>query len=215
MDFFNDIFSEIIKILGFILAGAAGYFIPKLSSEVKRIIQQKYFNISLKKSVEIKVKLAEVKASLSANRIYLFQFHNGRVYLGDKSFHKYAMSAIFEVSNHGLSREIQNYQSVPLSKFAELIQYLIESEKDYAVVGDGKNCDMSFDDADWNEMKYSLGTSGENLTMVVVEVRNEKKQFIGIISILFDRQFTEKDLLDLRSKSGLNGLLIELQRVMK
>lgn len=215
MDFFNDILGEAVKVLGFLAAGAAGYFVPKISGEIKRMVQQKYFNMSLKKSVEIKVKLAEVKAAMRASRIYLFQFHNGRVYLGDKSFHKYAMSAIFEVSNHGLSREIQNYQSVPLSKFAELIQHLIENEQDYALVGEHDGCDMSYDEADWNEMRYSLGNTGDQTTLAVIEVRNDNRQFIGIIAVMFDRQFGRNELDKIRSSSGLNGLLVELQRVMK
>lgn len=211
-DILNTIYEEAGKIISFAVAGAGGYYLPKLSKKIKEKIQQKYFNLSLKKSVEIKVKLAEVKASLGATRIYLFQFHNGTVYLGDRSFHKYSMSAIFEVVNHGLSREIQKFQSVPLSKYAELIDFLIENEEDYVVVGKHKDSDMNYDEADIDDMLYGFGnTKG---SMIFIEVHNEKKQFIGMIALTFDSDIPKSRFNDLRGKSELNQLLIEIRSII-
>lgn len=211
-DFLNVIYEEAGKIIGFISVGAAGYYIPKIAKSIKTKVQQKFFSLSLKKSVEIKVKLAETKATLGANRIYLFQFHNGTVYLGDRSFHKYSMSAIFEVVNQGLSREIHEYQSVPLSKYAELIDFLIEHKDDSIIIGKHRGADMSFIDADVEDMFYNIGSSKG--TIVFVEVYNDKKQFIGMIGITFDTEVTKTKFNELRNNSAMDQLLVELRSII-
>jgi len=211
-NFLEAVFEEGGKILGFVLAGVGGWYIPRISKAIKSKIQQKYFNVSLKRSVEIKVKLAEVKASMGANRIYLFQFHNGTVYLGDRSFHKYSMSAIFEVVNQGLSREIQNYQSMPLSKYAELIDFLIENKDDYAIIGTHRGADMTYEEADVEDMFYNIGS--EKGTIAFVEVYNDKKHFIGMIAVMFDHEVTRAKFNELRTKSGINQLLVELRGII-
>ena len=212
-DFLNIVYEEAGKIIGFISVGAGGYFIPKIAKAIKSKIQQKFFSVSLKRSVEIKIKLAEVKASFGANRIYLFQFHNGTVYLGDKSFHKYSMTAIFEVVNQGLSREIHDYQSMPLSKYAELIEFLIESKDDYAIIGTHRGCDMTFYEADVEDMFYNIGPSNKG-TLAFVEVLNDKKQFIGVICIAFEQEMTKTKFNELRTNSGINPLLVELRNII-
>jgi len=212
-DFLNIIYEEAGKIIGFIFAGVGGYYIPKIAKSIKNKIQQRFFSASLKRSVEIKVKLAEVKATIGANRIYLFQFHNGTVYLGDKSFHKYSMSAIFEVVNQGLSRIIHDYQSMPLSKYAELLEFLIENPEDMAIIGNHRGCDMTFAEADVEDMFYNIGP-GDKGTLAFIEVQNNKKQFVGVICIAFETEITKTKFHELRSKSGINSLLVELRNII-
>lgn len=211
-DFLNIIYEEAGKIIGFLGVGVAGYYVPKVAKSIKTKMQQKFFSVSLKRSVEIKVKLAEVKATLGANRIYLFQFHNGTVYLGDRSFHKYSMSAVFEVVNHGLSREIHNYQSQPLSKYAELIDFLIDHKEDSIVIGTHRGTDMSFTDADLEDMFYTIGSATG--TIAFVEICNAKKQFIGMIGITFDSPITKTKFNELRGNTGMNQLLVELRNII-
>lgn len=211
-NFLNVIYEEAGKIIGVLGVGTAGYYVPKIAKSIRTKIQQKFFSLSLKKSVEIKVKLAEVKATLGANRIYLFQFHNGTVYLGDRSFHKYSMSAIFEVVNQGLSREIHEYQSMALSKYAELIDFLIDNKEDYIIIGKHKNTDMNFVEADVEDMFYNIGSSKG--TIVFVEVYNAKKQFVGMIGITFDSEVTKTKFLEMRSNSALDQLLVELRSII-
>lgn len=211
-NFLNMIYEEAGKILGFVSVGAAGYYIPRVAKAIKTKMQQKFFSVSLKKSVDIKIKLAEVKATLGANRIYLFQFHNGTVYLGDRSFHKYSMSAIFEVVNQGLSREIHGYQSMPLSKYAELIDCLIENKDDYVIVGKHRGSDMSFEESDLEDMFYNIGSNKG--TIAFVEVYNNKKAFIGMICVTFDSEISKKQFIELREHSGMNQLLVELRTII-
>ena len=212
-NFLELVYSEAGKIIGFVSAGVGGYNIPKLAKVIKTKMQQKFFSVSLKRSVEIKVKLAEVKATLVANRIYLFQFHNGTVYLGDRSFHKYSMSAIFEVVNQGLSSVIHDFQSLPLSKYAELIDFLMESNQDYVIIGKHRGTDMNFEESDLEDMFYKIGSSDKG-TIVFVAIHNDKKQFIGMLGITFDNDVNKTKFQELRSKSSLNQLLAELKSII-
>jgi len=211
-NFLELVYSEAGKIIGFVSAGVGGYYIPKLAKVIKTKMQQKFFSVSLKRSVEIKVKLAEVKATLVANRIYLFQFHNGTVYLGDRSFHKYSMSAIFEVVNQGLSSVIHDFQSLPLSKYAELIDFLMESNQDYVIIGKHRGTDMNFEESDLEDMFYKIGSSDKG-TIVFVAIHNDK-QFIGMLGITFDNDVNKTKFQELRSKSSLNQLLAELKSII-
>jgi len=211
-NFLELVYSEAGKIIGFVSAGVGGYYIPKLAKVIKTKMQQKFFSVSLKRSVEIKVKLAEVKATLVANRIYLFQFHNGTVYLGDRSFHKYSMSAIFEVVNQGLSSVIHDFQSLPLSKYAELIDFLMESNQDYVIIGKHRDTDMNFEESDLEDMFYKIGSSDKG-TIVFVAIHNDK-QFIGMLGITFDNDVNKTKFQELRSKSSLNQLLAELKSII-
>lgn len=212
MGFFNlqEILMEIWKLVGFIIAGAIGYYVPKISKRIKNFIQQRYFSASLKKSVEIKIKLAEVKTELGAKRIYLFQFHNGTVYLGDHSFHKYSMSAIFEIVNQGLSRDIQNMQSIPLSKNAELISTMMDNDADYLIVGDHRGCDMTFSAADMEDILYSM----QPTTLAFVKVLNNRKQFIGLICAIFDEEINRTKFAEMRQNTNLNSLLVEIRGIL-
>lgn len=203
----SQVLTEAGKVLGFISAGIVGYFVPKVSQLVKNKLQQKYFNISLKKSIEIKLKLAEVKAALGAKRIYMFQFHNGTVYLGDHNFHKYSMSAIFEVVSQGLSREIQNLQSKPLSNYVELLSFLMESDHEHIIVGNHRGSDMDFNEADLEDMLYSMKPE----TIIFFKVYNNKKQFIGLICMCFDAEVTKAKLMEMKESSDLNSLLIDIR----
>lgn len=211
-DILKMIYEEAWKIIGFVMIGAGGYYIPKIVKSIKRKLQQKYFGISLKRSVEIKIRLAEVKVAMNASRIYLLQFHNGTIYLGDRSFHKYSMSAIFEVVSQGLSREIQTYQAIPLSKYAELIDYLIENKEDYVLIGSHRGCDLTFEEADLEDMFYKIGS--DKGTIIFIEVHNDKKQFVGMITITMDMEVGKTKFNELRNNSTLNQLLVELRSII-
>src|SRR3972149_6359432 len=126
------IWKESGSIIGLTLAGAIGYFVPKASSRIKTYIHQHWFKNSLKKSIELKIKLAELKTKIGAQRVYMLQFHNGKVFLGDNGFHKYSISAIFEIAEQGLSREIHNMQSIPMGNYAELLYYMQNEDQDIA-----------------------------------------------------------------------------------
>jgi len=200
---------EVGNILAFLAAGALGYVIPQVSKKIKMYMRRKFFNISLKKSLEIKVKMAEIKTRMKATRIYLYQFHNGTVFLGDHSFHKYNVSAIFEVVTQGLSRDIQNMQSVPMSRFAELLTLFVDKDYDTLVVGDHRGTDMTFEDADLEDLKYTLTPK----TVAFIKVINERNSFVGLIAIHFDQEFTKsKFAMEMAAVPDVNALLVDIKK---
>lgn len=205
----DDVFwREVGEILAFILAGVLGFVIPKISKKFKTMLKQRFFSMSLKRSMEIKVKLAEIKTRLGATRIYLYQFHNGTIFLGDHSFHKYSISAVFEVVMQGLSREIQNMQSIPMSKWAELITEFIDNKAESIVVGDHRGCNMSFDEADLEDVKYTMSPK----TVAFVKVSNNKTQFVGLIAIHFDQELTQaKFNTEMENTPDINALLVDIK----
>jgi hypothetical protein len=204
----NSVLKEIGNVLSFVAVGAIGYFIPRATDKIKGFMKQRFFSISLKRSMEIKLKLAEVKARLKATRIYLYQFHNGKVFLGDHSFHKYSLSAIFEVVSQGLSREIQNMQSMPLSRYAELLNEFIDSKQDVMVIGDHRGVDMSFEEADLEDIKYTM----DPVTIAFIKVNDKRGEFIGLISIHFDMEVIKSKLLvEIEESPDLNSLLVDIK----
>lgn len=207
----STVWKEVGSILGLLMAGFLGYFVPKISNKIKTAIKQRLFDQSLKKSVDLKVKLAELKVKLKATRIYLYQFHNGTVFLGGHDFHKYSVSAVFEIVSQGLSREIQNMQSVPLSKYAELLNYFLDKKAEMLVVGNFKDTDMTFEDADLEEIKYTINPT----SVVFIQVKDKAGAFIGLIAIHFDREIVKDKFLDnLDHDQDFNKLLIDIKNTI-
>ncbi len=130
----------------------------------------------------------------------------------DKSIRTGGCIRFIEVVKQGLSREIHEYQSMPLSKYAELIDFLIDNKDDYIIIGKHKGTDMNFTDADVEDMFYNIGSS--KATIVFVEVYNAKREFIGMIGITFDSEVSKAKFLELRSNSALDQLLVELRSII-
>lgn len=208
IEILDSVFKELGSIIGFAGAGAVGYLAPLASKKIKTYLQQRWFNASLKRSMELKVKIAELKGKIGAQRIYLLQFHNGKVYLGDNQFHKYSVSALFEITSGGLSREMQNMQNVPLSSYAELIYRMQKENTDIVIVGDHRGCDMTFEDADLDEVKYSTNPS----TILYVKIKNKNDVFVGLLALYFDKEITRTKLLDdLKHMDHLDSILVYIK----
>lgn len=208
MGFVETIATELGSIIAFVGAGIAGYFAPKISNRIKGYLNQRWFNASLKKSLDIKVMLAELKGKLAAQRIYFLQFHNGKVYLGDNQFHKYSVSAIFEVVNQGLSREITNMQNVPLNTYAELLSYMQNKDEDVCLIGDHKGCDLTFEASDLDDLKHATNQS----SILYIKTRNKNNVFIGLLAIYFDKEVSKTKLLtDMKDLQELDYLLLYIK----
>jgi hypothetical protein len=189
-------------------AGAAGYFIPQATKKVKNLMQQRWFNASLKKSMELKVKMAEFKGKINANRVYFMQFHNGKVFLGDHQFHKFHLSAIFEITSSGLSREMQNMQNMPLSMYADLIFKMEKEDLDLILVGDHRGCDITFAEINLEEVKYSLNPAA----VLYIKVHNKNDMFIGLLAVYFDDYVTKiKVVSDLEKMEDLDSILVYIR----
>lgn len=201
----DTVWQEMGHILSFMGAGAAGYFIPQASKAMKNYMQQRWFNASIKKSMELKVKLAEFKGKIKACRVYFMQFHNGKVYLGDNQFHKYHLSALFEITSAGQSREMHNMQNIPMSSYAELVYKMQKESLEMILVGDHKGCDITFADIDLEEVKYSTNPEA----VLYVKVENKSDAFIGLLAVYFDTEVTKHKIVeDLKKMDDLDSILV-------
>lgn len=208
LSFLDPFWKGLGNIAGLMTAGAVGYFIPQVSAKVKTYMQQRWFNASLKKSVEIKIKLAELKARLNAQRIYVLQFHNGKVFVGDNGFHKYSASAIFEIVSQGLSREIQTMQNIPLSHYAELLYFMLKEKQDVIVMGDHRGTDMSFEDVDLDDVKYNTNSA----TVVFAKITNKDDSFVGLLVLHFENEITKTKFFDeVENVDEFNTLLLHIK----
>ena len=63
-------------------------------------------------------------SSLSGDRAYIYEFHNGEVYYSGSSQQKF--SCTYEVAEEGISRECNNIQNFRISNFHSLIQEVVK-----------------------------------------------------------------------------------------
>jgi len=136
------------------------------------------------------------------------QFHNGKVFLGDNQFHKYHISAIFEITSSGLSREMHNMQNIPLSSYAELIFKMEKENLDLILVGDHRGCDISFAEINLEEVKYTLNPAA----VLYVKVTNKNNSFIGLLAVYFDDYVTKiKVMSDIEKMDDMDSILVYIK----
>lgn len=208
----SSLWKEIGSLIGLVLTGLVGYLIPIISKRSKSYFQQKFFMNSLKNSVEIKVKLAECKAKFDATRIYLYQFHNGKVFVGNLNFHKYSASAIFEHVSPGYSQEVQNQQSLPLDTFAEVLIFMFERNKDAAIIGNHTGCDVQFmRNRDLENLRYTMNST----SCVAIKMTNKYGAFVGLLMLWFDEEISRPKFVSLcKENKELDSLCRYLKNMM-
>jgi hypothetical protein len=205
---FSILFKEIGGIIGFIMVGVLGYLVPIISKRIKSIIQQRFFQMSLKNSIELKIKMAEVRAKFDADRIYLYQFHNGKIFVGDLNFHKYSVSAIFELVESGLSYEIKNHQNMPLDIFEDLLYFMFEKYKDAVIVSDIEGADLHFRNL---RSLYDMSVQMRGRTMVALKVKNKIGAFVGLLVMWFPEEMTREQFINYCNKhTELTNLINEI-----
>ena len=73
---------------------------------------------------KILLKMEQAKEALMADRILVFDFHNGEHFANGRSALR--MSASYEVTRYGIERKQQDLQKLPLSILPNLIRELLE-----------------------------------------------------------------------------------------
>ena len=79
---------------------------------------------------------------------------------------------------------------------------------DIVIVGDHRGCDMTFEDADLDEVKYSTNPS----TILYVKIKNKNDVFVGLLALYFDKEITRTKLLDdLKHMDHLDSILVYIK----
>lgn len=137
---------------------------------------------------KILTKMEHTKEALGADRILVFDFHNGEHFANGRSALR--MSASYEVTKYGIERKQNNLQKLPLSILPNLIKELLE--KGFFVVDDFEK----FKDM---QPEYSICASLGMKSLYNYIIKDEKGAPVGFVSIEF-KNITENINAELTHK---------------
>lgn len=122
----------------------------------------------------ILTKMEQAKEVLGADRILVFDFHNGEHFANGRSALR--MSATYEVTKYGIERKQGNLQKLPLSVLPNLIRELLS--KGYFIVDD-------FEKYNYMQPEYSICGAFKMKTLYNYVLKDDMGAPVGFISIQF------------------------------
>lgn len=164
---------KIALVLGFLLAGAVGYFIHDYKV---RELEQVDMNIVLMQDEKVTAMLEEFMYSVGADRAYIFQFHNGINYYSGEHMHR--MSNTHEATRRGVSAEISNLTNLQVKDFRWFLQETV----------DGKLYVVDVDRIPDAATRYILQAQG--IKSLAVAPMFVKGAFVGYVGVdyVFEKQ---------------------------
>lgn len=105
-------------------------------SDISKMLTAEKINKDINNNVLINKMLNDLMVRYSADRAYIFQFHNNiKFYDGT---HKNHQSCTFEVVNLGISRVASQLQNIPVSLFPNFLQDIMLNKMHYQNIEDMK-----------------------------------------------------------------------------
>lgn len=205
----NDILTIITLFTNIILAiGALFVAIRKTKKEIEETLPKK---IKHQSDIDMKIhsRIEEIKEYLNADRVQIYDFHNGGHYANGRSALKTSCS--FEVVRNGIEGHQKELQAVPLSCIPQFVQELV------------KNGELKVDDLE--EIKntmpstYQLKKEQDIASFYDIILNDEKGEPIGFLAFQYTKTncvnftkeeknqilklkfFIEENLKDMVSKS--------------
>lgn len=123
----------IIILLGFILFYYKSLVTTVVTKKIEKVDEVKR---DINNNVLIQQMLNDLMIKYSADRAYVFQFHNTIKYYDGT--HRNHQSMTFEVCNNGISSEAQNLQNIPVSLYPLFLQQIMLERMNYCDVKDIK-----------------------------------------------------------------------------
>ena len=136
---------------------------------------------------------------LSADRVWIAQFHNGgHFYPTGKSIQKF--SIFYEKTAPNTPSIQSTFQNVPVSLFPKAMSTLYKEGELAIPTYNGENYDLA-------SVSAPYGT--KSFYMIALDDLQDK--FIGVISIAFDTEYTlsKEDWIFIRQKAGVIGTLLD------
>lgn len=190
---------SLMEIGGYILAAIGLFF----SAQIKKwFISKQFFDPSkmITKNVQVRDYLIELRALIEADRVKLFQFHNGEYYVSGESVMKLSMTHVSVRT--GISYpELANthYSSIPTSYLTRILQSLYKEE--FLIIHANSLEEDQY-------LKHIFVAHGIK-TAILYPVANAHGQWIGIIMAVWLGDIEPSiDLLDLQSSSAKIGQLL-------
>ena len=143
--------------------------------------------------------LQTVMEELSADRVWIAQFHNGgHFYPTGKSIQKF--SIFYEKTATNTPSIQSTFQNVPVSLFPKAMSTLYKEGELAIPTYNGENYDLA-------SVSAPYGT--KSFYMIALDDLQDK--FIGVISIAFDTEYTlsKEDWIFIRQKAGVIGTLLD------
>lgn len=184
----ENITSMIISLTA-LLTGVAGLFVAlnKAKKTIEETIPQK-----IKKQCNIDYliinKMEEVKELLNADRVQVYDFHNGGHFANGRSALK--VSCTYEVCRAGIKSYQMYLQSIPLNCIPQFIKTLLN--KNRMIINDLEEI------KDIMPATYSLKNSQNIKSYFDIILNNELNEPIGFLAIQYENEnkvnFSEKEL---------------------
>lgn len=143
--------------------------------------------------------LQTVMEELSADRVWIAQFHNGgHFYPTGKSIQKF--SIFYEKTAPNTPSIQATFQNVPVSLFPKAMSTLYK---------EGELAIPSYEGEDYDLGSVSAPYGTKSFYMIALDDLQDK--FIGVISIAFDTEYTlsKEDWIFIRQKAGVIGTLLD------
>lgn len=173
----NDILTIITLFTNIILAiGALFVAIRKTKKEIEETLPKK---IKHQSDIDMKIhsRIEEIKEYLNADRVQIYDFHNGGHYANGRSALKTSCS--FEVVRNGIEGHQKELQAVPLSCIPQFVQELV------------KNGELKVDDLE--EIKntmpstYQLKKEQDIASFYDIILNDEKGEPIGFLAFQYTK----------------------------
>ena len=181
----NDFFTlENIETLGTMLAtGASVLFIAwkSFQKKIDKYINEKGTNISGKirghSAIDLAIvkKIDEVRESLNADRVRVFEFHNGGHYAHGRSALK--ATCTYETCRYGIKPYQSSLANIPLGCITDFINPLLDNN--YLAIANIEDIRTSM------PSMYNLKKSMEVTAFYDVVIKNKSGDPVGFISIQF------------------------------
>ncbi len=143
--------------------------------------------------------LQTVMEELSADRVWIAQFHNGgHFYPTGKSIQKF--SIFYEKTAPNTPSIQSTFQNVPVSLFPKAMSTLYK---------EGELAIPSYEGEDYDLGSVSAPYGTKSFYMIALDDLQDK--FIGVISIAFDTEYklSKEDWIFIRQKAGVIGTLLD------
>lgn len=160
------------------------YLSKKKEDVPKKVIKQS------NSDQKILTKMEQAKELLGADRILVFDFHNGEHFANGRSALR--MSATYEVTKYGVERKQGNLQKLPLSILPNLIKELLSTG--YFIVDD-------FEKFNYMQPEYSICGTFNMKTLYNCVLRDNVGAPVGFVSIQFS------DVTEVKNTEAINKLV--------
>jgi hypothetical protein len=159
------------------------FLFNKLINKLKsKYLKKNHIKEDVERISNIYERLIKCRLYFNASRITITQFHNGEKYYSNNSILK--MSITHESDDDGVSRVINSYQNILVSKYNKFIESLLREEVlSYRIVSE---LNTTHED----DMVLDLKVSGTE-AFYAIKLLSKNGDIIGFISLSFDE---DKDI---------------------